>query len=256
MVKARSAGGQERDSTAPRTLAGAATVAGWGLVFWGTVQLAAVLLERRTAALALVQAGLAEWGAGRMGITWSDPLAPTATSGQVARRVGVGAALGGATAVAVIVVALATGGALVAQGTPGVGLLGVGLFASVLAAVRDELLLRGVVLRTTGGLLPRWASLLACGAAAAAARFGADGTLTHSMAAEAMRAIALGGLWLHDRGIWMACAANAAWLWTLGSMAHGGIADVRFAAEPDGGTGTIAVLTAAALWAMISVWRR
>jgi hypothetical protein len=241
----------DRDPTAPTTLAGASRVAGGGLVFWAAVQLAAVVLERQTAALALVQAGLAEWGAGRMGIAWSDPLAAMPTSGAIGRRAARGAALGGAAGVAVIGMALATRGATMVPAEPSVELLGVGLFASSLAAVRDELLLRGVVLRLTRGLLPAWASLLACGAAAAAARFGVEGTLTAATAAEALRGIALGALWLHDRGAWIACAANASWMWTLGSIAHGGLVDVRFASEPDGGASALVVLAAVTLIAAV-----
>jgi hypothetical protein len=247
---------QALDPTAPTTIAGAARVAGWGLLFWGAVQLAAVVLERQAAALALVQAGLAEWGAGRMGIAWSDPLAPMPTSGAIARRAARGAALGSAAAAVVILIALATRGAAMVPNAPSVGLLGIGLFASTLGAVRDELLLRGVVLRMTRGLLPTWVSLVACGAAAAAARFGVDGLLTASVAAEALRGIALGALWVHDRGAWMACAANASWMWTLGSIAHGGLVDVRFATEPDGGTSGVVVLAAAAIVAAISLRRR
>jgi hypothetical protein len=246
----------DRDPTAPTTLAGASRIAGGGLVFWAAVQLAAVVLERRAAALALVQAGLAEWGAGRMGIAWSDPLAAIPTSRAIVRRATRGAALGGAAAFTVLGVSLATRGAAIVPGEPAIGLLGVGLFASSLAAVRDELLLRGVVLRMTRGLLPVWASLLTCGAAAAAARFGVDGTLTTSAAAEALRGIALGALWLHDRGAWMACAANASWMWTLGSMAHGGLVDLRFASDPDGGTIALAVLAAVNLVAAILLRRR
>lgn len=255
-TKAQPPGIRDRDPTAPAVVGRAAKIAGWGLLFLGAVQLAAVVLERRPAALALVQAAMAEWGAGLMGIAWSDPLAPTPTAAAIGRRAARGAALGGAAAVVVIVVALATGGASRAPSAPSVGSLAVGLFASALAAVRDELLLRGIVLRTTRGLLPTWASVLACGAVAAAAHFGVEGAFTASIAAEALRGIALGALWVRDRGVWMAFAANASWMWTLGSLAHGGLVDVRFAAEPDGGTSAIAVLAAAAILATASLWRQ
>lgn len=244
------------DLTAPTTVAGAARVAGWGLAFWGGTQLAAGLLERRATALALVQAALAEWGAGRMGITWSDPLAPIPSLAAVGRRAARGAAMGAAAAVAAMAVALATGGAVIALIGPSLGSLVVGLFASILAAVRDELLLRGVVLRATRGLFPTEVSLLACGAAAAAARWGADGAFTMAVATDGLRAIALGALWVRDRGAWMACAANAAWMWTLGAVVHGGLVDARFAADPDC-TGSVAALLAAlAVVALATIGRR
>jgi hypothetical protein len=246
----------DRDPTAPATVAGAAKVTGWGLAVWGGVQLAAQWLERTPMALALVQAALAEWGSGRMGIAWSDPLAPAPSPGAIGRRVARGAAAGGAAAVLVMGTALATRGATIENSPPSLELLAVGLLASALAAIRDELLLRGVVLRVARGLVPTWACLLACGAAAAAARFGVDGTLTASVAADGLRAIALGALWVHDRGAWMACAANASWTWTLGSLAHGGVAEVRFATEPDAAASSLVVLAMAAFVASMSIRRR
>jgi hypothetical protein len=244
------------DRTAPTSVGGAAQVAGWGLGFWGAVQLAGVLLERRPMALALVQAALAEWGAGRAGVAWSDPLGPIPSVPAVAKRAGVGAAWGAGAALAAIAVAAVTHGAAVGFGEPGPASLAVGLGAAMLAAVRDELLLRGVVLRATRGLLPGWAALVACGAAAAAARLGIDGAFSVAMAAEALRAVALAGLWMRDRGAWMAWGANTAWTWTLDSVARGGALDVRFAAEPDSLGGTLAVLALAVAFATTSIGRR
>jgi MYXO-CTERM domain-containing protein len=238
----------DRDPTAPRTLSGAARVAVTGLVFWAAAQLAALLLERRWAALAIVQAALAEWGGGRVGITWSDPLAPLPTMRAVAIRAVRGAALGTAAATAAVVSALATHTASMVPSMPRAGLLAVGLFASSLAAVRDELLLRGFVLRTIRGLLPTWVALLACGAAAAAARVGVEDTLTPVViVGAALRGIALAGIWVRDRGVWAAWAANTAWMWTFDSLAHGGLVDVTFSTPPDGAPSSIAVLAVAAL---------
>jgi hypothetical protein len=204
-------------------------------------------------ALALVQAVLAEWGAGYLGIAWSNPLEPAPTSREVFRRGALGAALGGATAVAVVALAVATRQATEARvESPSLGLLGVGLLISMLTAVRDELILRGVVLRTTRGLAPRWVSLLVCGMVAAAARFGVDaGVGGLPLSAEALRGVALAALWVHDRGVWMAWAANAAWMWTLGSVAHGGLLDTRFSTEPDATVSTIVVLSIVALAAAV-----
>jgi hypothetical protein len=247
---------RDRDPTAPSNLGDAAKVAGGGLALWAAVQLAAALLERQVVALALVQAALAEWAAGYMGITWSDPLEPASSSRDVLRRAARGATLGGAAAAGVLVVAVATRQATAALAEPpSLGLLGIGLLMSMLAAVRDELILRGVVLRSTRGLAPRWISLLACGMAAAAARFGVDGwVLGLPLAADALKGVALAALWIRDRGVWLAWAANASWMWTLGSLAHGGILDARFRTEPDSSAGAIFVL--AVLAAVAAVPRR
>lgn len=244
------------DPTAAPTLPDAAKVVGWGLAFWSGAQLAVAVFARNATALAAIQAVLAEWGAGRIGIAWSDPLAPMPSWKDLARRAGKGAGLGVAAAVAVVLVALATKGAARAEGSPGASLLAAGLVTSLLAAVRDELFLRGVVLRATRGLLPAWAALLACAGAAAAARFGVEGTVGLVLVAEALRGVALGAIWVRDRGAWMAVGASTAWTWTLSHVMRGGIFDIRFAADADAGVPAVAVLLAAALAAGVATWQR
>jgi hypothetical protein len=244
------------DPTAAPTLADATKVVGWGLAFWGAAQLAVAVFARNATALAAIQAVLAEWGAGRIGIAWSDPMAAIPSWKDIARRAGKGAGLGVAAAVAVVIVALATKGAARAAASPAASLLAAGLVTSLLTAVRDELFLRGVVLRATRGILPAWAALLACGAAAAAARLGVEGTVGLALLIEGLRGLALGAIWIRDRGAWMAVGANAAWTWTLMHVMHGGVFDVRFATEADAGIPALAVLLAAALPALLSATRR
>jgi len=228
--------------------------AAWGLVFWAGAQLAAFVVARNGMAAVAVQAAIAEWGAGRVGVTWSDPLVAMPSWSVVARRAGRGAAMGAMAAALVVVVALAMHGARLLPGMPEAGAVVVGLLVSALAAVRDELLLRGVVLRATREILPAWATLLACGAVAAAARWGVGGTIGLALAVEGLRAVALGALWLRDRGAWMAWGANAAWMWGLGSLTHGGLLDVRFVAEPEAGVAALLVVAlaaaGAAFWAL------
>jgi len=243
------------DPTAAPTVADATKVVGWGLAFWGAAQLAVAVFSKNATALVAVQAVLAEWSAGRIGIAWSDPLAPMPSWQAIGRRAGKGAALGAAAAVAVVVVALATKQAARAVGSPGGGLLAVGLVTALLSAVRDELFLRGVVLRATRGLLPAWAALLACGAGAAAAGFGVGHAAGLALVIEALRGVILGAIWIRDRGAWMAVGANAAWTWTLFSVMRGGVLDVRFATEADAGFPALAVLLAAALAAGLSTRR-
>jgi hypothetical protein len=203
-------------------------VVGWGLVLWAGVQLGAVIFSRNATAAVAVQAVLAEWGAGRIAIPWSDPNAPVPSWNAIGARAGRGAAIGILAAAVGVGVALLAHAASLASGPPSVGLLAVGLVVSVLGAVRDELLLRGVVLRATRGPLPTWAALVVCGAAAAAARFGMEGVIGVVLAGEAVKGAALGAIWVKDRGAWMAVAANTAWTWTIGSVVGGGLLDVRF----------------------------
>jgi hypothetical protein len=194
-----------------------------------------------------------------MGVTWSDALAPSPSAAAVGKRVAIGAGLGCAAAVAAIAAALATGGAVFVPATPDAAAIGVALVPAALGAVRDELLLRGGVLRATRGLLPAWACLAACGAAAAAARLGIDGAFSLAVLGEGLRGVALAAVWMRDRGAWMAFGADAAWTWTFGGLAHGA-ADVRFAAEPDALIGAVVVLgvaAAAGLWhVLVSIERR
>lgn len=242
------------DPDAPATLGDTAKVVSWGLVFWGGEQLAAAAFEKNATAMVAVQAALAEWGAGRMGIAWSDARAPAPTWSAVGRRAALGAAMGfGCAALAATVAVASRLATVVAAAQPALGALLLGLAVAALGAVRDELLLRGVVLRAAR-LLPVGAALVACGLAAAAARFGLDGRLTGALVPEALRGVALGALWVRNRGAWMPCAANAAWTWTMGPVLGGSLLDVRFTGDA-GGAGaasTLAILAMAAVAA--SAW--
>jgi hypothetical protein len=241
----------EPDPTAAPTVREAKRVVGWGLAFWGGAQLAAAVFANNATALVAVQAALAEWGAGRVGVAWSNPLAPMPSGRALAKRAGLGAAMGSGAVAVLVVVALATRAATMEPASPRVGSLAIGLVVSTLAAVRDELFLRGMVLRATRGLLPAWAALAACGAAAAAGRFGAEGVLGLSLLVEALRGVALGSLWIRDRGAWMAVGAGAAWTWTLQSVVGGGLLDVRFAAQSDAGPAALAAVAVAAVLAVV-----
>jgi hypothetical protein len=241
----------DHDPIAAPTVREARRVVGWGLAFWGGAQVAGAVFANNATALVAVQAALAEWGAGRGGVTWSDPLAPMPSGKALARRAGLGAAMGAGLAAVLLIVASMTQGAAMASPSPAIGSLAVGLIVSTLAAVRDELFLRGIVLRATRGLLPGWAALAACGLAAAAARFGVDGTVGLATLAEAFRGMALGSLWVRDRGAWMAVGANAAWTWGLHSVVHGGLLDVRFVTEADAGIPAVVLLALSAALGLV-----
>ena len=155
-----------------------------------------------------------------------------------------------------VIVALATRSATVEPSSLRSGSLAVGLVVSALSAVRDELFFRGVVLRATRGLLPAWAALAACGAASAAGRFGAEGVIGLPLLVEALRGVALGSLWIRDRGAWMAIGASAAWAWSLQSLVSGGLVDVRFPTPSDAGIPALVSVSVAAALALVWAARR
>jgi hypothetical protein len=222
----------------------------WILGTWAAMQVAAALLARSAIAAVGVQAALAEWGCERLDVTWSDPHAPAPTGREVRRRMGIGAGLGLAASGFVVAVALVTRAAKIAPPSPEVGSLLLGLLVAALAAVRDELLSRGAVLRISARFVGTTGALLVCAAASAAARSGAVEPSATAIVTEALRGLALASLWVRDRGAWMPVAANAAWTWCLDSLTRGDLVDVRFAGELGAGPQAVAVLAVcnAVLW--------
>ena len=236
----------------PRSpLAAAAKATAWALGVWAGMQVSLVVLTRNAIAALAVQATIAEWGAGRLGIAWSDPLAPAPSAADLRRRAALGAGLGLGAAGLVVTLALATQRASIAPSVPALGALMLGALMAALAAVRDELLLRGMVLRIARPLLGTPAALLACAAASAAVRLGAVDPTALGVGVEALRGLVLALLWVRDRGAWMPVAANAAWTWGLDSITRGDLLDVRFGAEPGSSLQALVVLgvlAAAAGW--------
>jgi membrane protease YdiL (CAAX protease family) len=212
---------------APDVVRDATTVVLWGLVFYAGVQLTGAWLVKQKLAADAVQAALAEWGAGRVGIAWSDADAPPPRWQAIAQRAGRGVALGFTAGVIVLTFALLTRATKIAQNSPAVGQLLVGLLTSILAAVRDELLLRGLVLRALRGVALPLVGIGACGVAAAAAAFGAGRTAPAELVIAAVGGVLFASLWQRDRGAWLAVGAHAAWAWTTGSIVRGGLLDVR-----------------------------
>src|SRR5580704_10859930 len=103
------------------SVAGSAKVVGWTLVFWGAIQFAASAFEKNPTATVVAQAALAEWGASRMGIAWTDARA-TPGRASVLGRAGRGAGLGAAAALVAVVGDVGLGGASVAKTSPSLGL--------------------------------------------------------------------------------------------------------------------------------------
>ena len=231
----------------------AASLVAWGLVFWTGVLAVGSLLARSSTAAVALQAAAADWAAGRLGIVWSERETPTSA---VARRALFGASLGLATGAIGIAGAVLLHVATLRPEVPVVSTASLGLLVATLTATRDELFVRGLVLRATRGRLPAWAALIACGATSAAARAAVDPVTPAPIAAEALRGVALGALWLKGGGAWMPCAANAAWSWVTGSLTRGGLLDVAFAGEPTASWPVLVTLVAAAAIALAWVTRK
>ena len=212
-----------------------ARVAGWGIALVAAVQGAGAYLAQNHTGAVLAQVVIAEFGTGRLGVAWSDPLAPIPTGADLARRALRGAGFGAAAAAILLGASIMARAATVASGTFGVAPLIIGLLVSACAAVRDELMLRGLVLRALGPTAKLPVQLLVCGLAGAAFRFGTQADATPAAIVFAFASsIAFACLWLRDRGAWLAAGANAAFTFVTGPVAQGTILDVRSKTTLDG----------------------
>jgi hypothetical protein len=224
-----------------------ARVVGWGIAIVAAVQAANAFLAQNHSGAVVAQVVIAEFGTGRLGVAWSDPLLPLPTGGEIARRALRGAAFGGAAAVILVGASVVARAASVSSGSFGVVPLLIGLVVSACAAARDELLLRGLVLRALGPTASLPAKLVACGLAGAAFRFGTQPDATAATIAFAFASsISLACLWLRDRGAWLAAGTNAMFMFVTGPVAHGAILDVRAKTNLDG---TIVALVCAIFFA-------
>ena len=172
------------------------------------------VLEKTALLAEGLQAFLAEWGATRLGATWLDPAHEDPDREAVARVAGLGllqgALAGGA---GLLVGRLTRSVAPIAPHWAVVPLLVATVDAAVVS-VRDEMLLRGVVLRVAGKR-PRAFALVATALASVAWRLGAQGGAGVPLAdllAEAVAGAWFGALWLRHRGGAVAWGAHTAWL--------------------------------------------
>jgi hypothetical protein len=245
-------------------------VIGWGLAIYAAVALVNAYLKQNPTGSLAVQAVVVEFGAGRLAVAWSDPRGPIPTIATIGRRAGLGAIAGSLTAALVLVFSVTTHGATLAGTSATPSMLLVGLLTAGLIAMRDELLLRGVVLRALDRSAPPAVGLVVCGLAGAAVTVGAaiakaGDTITlpwHEALVSALLSVCFAILWRRDRGAWLAWGAHTAWLFTIGPLAHGGLLDVRWAAGRWGGgdvnasTATAVALAAVLLFALAWYHRR
>jgi hypothetical protein len=239
-------------------------IAVWGVAIYAATRIAALVLAELSLASAVAQAVIAEWGAGRLGVAWSDPKEPVPTTGAIARRAGVGAAIG-VVAGAVAVGFLASTNAVLLDRTQlEPRLFIVALVSAGLFAMRDELLLHGLVMRALVSVEAPIVKVLACGLTSAAAAYGEIGaTAPRAAVVQGLLGIIFGALWVRDRGAWAAWGAHTAWLFTTSALMQGGFFESHVAsgtwgggdAGPLGGTAAIIALLPLAVGALVGTAR-
>jgi hypothetical protein len=208
----------------------------WGLLVYGAVQLIASQMARNATGAAAIEAVVAEFGAGRLGISWSDPDAPMPSGAAITKRALRGAAVGLGVALVLVLFAVVTRAATLGSSRGSIAQVVVGVILVALYAVRDELLLRGLVLRAFRGTAPDVVLLGLCGLSGAASRWGMSTTCTPVEAAAAgALAVVFAALWLADRGAWLAWGAHVAYGVVMGPLTRGGLVDLRARAGAWGG---------------------
>jgi hypothetical protein len=239
---------------ASATLRDTAKIIAWGLVLYAGVQFVGIKLSTKATGALAAQMVLAEWGAGRLAVAWSDPSAPPASLGSVAQRAAKGAAIGVLIAVLVVTFALATGAMVAHPNRPEATELAVGLISAALVAARDELLLRGVVIRAFRHACPPLVILAICGGAAAAAEYGAlapSDVSAARLAVAALLGVTFAALWLRDRGAWLAFGAHTGWSLLTGAAIGGGLFDIRSTSTAWGGANAGLPASLAAVAALV-----
>ena len=242
----------------------AAAAASWRIALWGLLTFAgarviALVLESSSMPSAVGQAVLAEWGCGRLGVAWSDPKAPVPTTRDIARRAGLGVAIGTVAAGVVVAFLASTQAVLLERVSPQASAMVVALVTAGLYAMRDELLLHGLVVRALVTVESPTLKVVCCGVASAAATYGElGGSFPRAIVVQGLLGLVFGALWIRDRGAWPAWGAHTAWLFTTSFLMQGGLFESRVAsstwgggdAGPLGGTAAIVALLPVALGAI------
>jgi hypothetical protein len=224
---------EAKSSEAPASASSVAVVV-WGLAMYAGCRAIEILLEAQSMAAAVGQAVLVEWGSSRLGVVWSSPPAagePPVTAVRVARRAGVGAAVGLAAAATLFVVLLASRGIAVQSVTKiEPSIVGIGLLTAAVLAWRDELLLHGVTLRALEAVqVGPLGKVLACGMTSAGAALGRPDATPRTVFTAALLGAVFGALWVRDRGAWQPWATNTAFSFATGTILSGGFVQTRLA---------------------------
>lgn len=209
--------------------------ASWGLAVYTGTRVVGAVLESASLASTIAQAVLAEWGTGRLGVTWNDPDVyrdpPTAT--DMAKRAARGAVAGLVPAAAVIGLLVATRGVMLERSAASAASLGVAIVGAAVTSMRDELILHGVVVRVMSQE-KAWMQAVACGVTSGAAALGEKGSL-RTVVVQALLGVVFGALWSRDKGAWMAWGAHTAWLLGTSLLLSGGFFSATNAATAWGG---------------------
>jgi hypothetical protein len=205
----------------PKVLKESGRVLLWGLTMVAAVDFVGSWLHERPTGAAAVQLAIAEYGAGKLGIAWSPPDTVSPTPASIAKRALRGAVLGAGAAAILWGVGVATKTLAFRLSAPSIAEIGVGLIVATLVAARDELLLRGLLIRMLAPWTKGTLVLVACAAAGVARGWFLDGMTPNAGIAAGCGAIALACVWLVDRGAWMAVGANAAFLFASTTLGIG-----------------------------------
>ncbi|WP_437895067.1 CPBP family glutamic-type intramembrane protease [Sorangium sp. So ce124] len=213
-----------------RRLTELALGAAWLVGLAAALQIVSVLLSSSPLAAALGGAVVADVVAARAGVQWTDPLEPDGPGrrARIARRVGLGAALGALAVLITLGVSAVLGWATVEAGAPSAS-LGFALARSIALAVRDELLLTGIPFATAAraGLSPRPALVFSALAHGAALGLAPGASPSSFALATALGALAA-ALFLRARGVFAAVAVHASFTSLAGAGLRGALLDATW----------------------------
>jgi hypothetical protein len=212
----------------------AARVAALGVALFAATRVVGAILDSMSMASIVAQTVVAELGAGRLGVAWSDPLAPMPKTAAIVKRALAGAAVGAAVAVVLTVFLAASSAARLSRVEPSSSAAAIALVTAGLLAMRDELLLHGLVMRAMVSVEAAVPRVLACGLTSAAAAFG-DGAAPRAVLAQGLLGLVFGALWTRDRGAWQAWGAHTAWFFGTSMLLDAGVYDARVASNAWGG---------------------
>lgn len=208
------------------TRAAARVAALGGLLFFATSLLGALLANMPLAAL-VAQAVAAEWGMGRLGLSWSDPLATEPTAKDIATRMGKGALLGLAPAAVVLEWLHLTHTCEILPSSFAWSSLALGLLSATLTAVRDQILLVGLARRVlihVDSALPR---MLAAGALFAARSYSQETATMPEVVASFCFGAFGAAIFQRDRSAYGAVGMNIGWLLATEVLFHGALLEAR-----------------------------
>ncbi|WP_437810223.1 CPBP family glutamic-type intramembrane protease [Sorangium sp. So ce1078] len=205
--------------------------AAWLVGLAAALQILSALLSSSPLAAALAGAVIADLVASRAGVHWTDPLEPEGPGhrARLARRAGLGAALGALAVLLTLGASVVLGWATVDAGAPSAS-FGFAVARAIALAVRDELLLTGIPFATAAraGFSSRHAIAFSALAHGAALGLAPGATASSFALAIALGALAA-ALFLRGRGALAPVAAHASFIALAGAGLRGSLLDVTWA---------------------------